>query len=262
MKNIKLIVKEHLIKQYQIVETIEQITLVENESKRFDLTVEYFGKLIDEGYDNEKLENHIDEQFDWLRKLAGGKGDSINPTDSGNMDKLMSTGGKAGGNQIKQWMIRQFLGWAGLDKEGALANGIAFALSEMSIMDIVAVFRNKQGCYAHSQDVARGLTDGIIAALRAQTTPNSAIGNFIQNMMSQSLYENGMYKKLGTSICDIAYNGRKSSTNTTPTPDTTTANTTTTPSNNSSSTNNSSIPTDSEGNRLYKVDTSKETSPL
>jgi hypothetical protein len=209
MQQIKLIVKENLIKQYNLNEAKERITLEEDENKRFDLTMEYFGKLIDEGYDNDKLENHIDEQFDWLRNIFGGKASKTNPIDSGNMDKLMSTGQKAGGNQIKQWMIRQFLGWAGLDSEGALANGLAFAMSEMSLMDLVSVFRSKQGCYTHSQDVARGIIDGIVAALRAQTTPNSMIGNFMQNMMSQYIADKGYYRQIGRGICDLAYSNRK-----------------------------------------------------
>lgn len=213
MKNIKLVVRENLIKKITIQESLDRISLEEDIDKKMDMVVHHLGKLIDEGYDNEGITRHIDEQFDWLRNLFGGKGEGsgINPIDSSNMDKVMGTAQTSGWRQMKQWAVRKFLGYIGIaDEEGPVANAIAFAITDMSPMDLVAVFRSKEGCYAHSKDVARGIIDGMVAAFRSQTTPNSMIGNFLQNMVSQTLYDKGMFTKLGNSVCDMAYKGKGS----------------------------------------------------
>ena len=254
MKNIKLVVRENLIKKITIQESLERISLEENTDKKMFMAVNHLAKLIDEGYDNEGIENHVNEQFDWLRNMFGGKGagSGVNPMDSLSMDKMMGTAQTSGWRQFKQWMVRKFLGWCGIaDEEGPVANAIAFALTDMSPMDLISVFRSKQGCLSHSKDVARGVIDGVVAAFRSQTTPNSMLGNFLQNMLSQTLYERGFFTKIGNAVCNVAYKGKSSQL----------------PKLGEKSTSNDNDPrwnnkTPGAKDKFYKPNTSTETSPL
>jgi hypothetical protein len=213
MKNIKLIVRENLIKKFQINESLNEITLEENEDLKFAKTMNHLGRLIDEGYDETQLNSHIDEQFDWLRNILPGS-NSKSPVDNANANKVGTGLFSAGFNQLKQWAIRQALGYLGLNPEGKIAYGVSTAMSEMSIMDLVSVFRSKDGCMAHSQDVARGIIDGLVAYIRTddenakEYKPNSMFGNFIQNALSQYLYQQGMYKAIGNFVCKAIYDNK------------------------------------------------------
>jgi len=57
--NIRKIVSSTLREKYTINESFEKIFLNEDDDVRFNQTMEYFNRLIDEGYDNEKLETAI-----------------------------------------------------------------------------------------------------------------------------------------------------------------------------------------------------------
>ena len=203
MRNIKLVVKENLVKRFQLQESVNMILLEENDNKKFNMTIHHLGKLLDEGYDEGQLHQHLDEQFDWLRNLFGG-GNS-NAKDIANHNAVLQTGGTSAFNQLKQWGIRKFLGALGLDSEGPMAYAISTAFTDMSLMDIISVFRDRQGCISHSDSVARGVIDGAVAAMRANAGPNTVFGNFLQNMVSQTLYEKGLFRKIGTSVCNMVY---------------------------------------------------------
>ena len=224
MKNIKLIVRENLIKKFQINESLNEITLEENENVKFNKTINHLGKLIDEGYDETQLTTHIDESFDWLKNMVGGN-DSKSPVDKANMGKVSSGLFSAGFNQLKQWAVRQALGYLGLNPEGKIAYGVSTAISEMSVMDLVSVFRSREGCMAHSQDVARGVIDGLVAYIRTddenskEYKPNSMFGNFVQNALSQYLYQQGMYKAIGNFVCKAIYDNKDKKNNSFEIPD-------------------------------------------
>jgi len=203
MKNIKLVVKENLIKRFQLQESVNAILLEENDNRKFNMTIHHLGKLIDEGYDEGQLHQHLDEQFDWLRNLFGGGGS--NSKDIANHNSVLQTGETSAFNQLKQWGIRKFLGALGIDSEGPMAYAISTAFTDMSLMDIISVFRDRQGCISHSDNVARGVIDGAVAAMRAEAGPNSMIGNFLQNAISQTLYDKGMFRKIGSAVCNMVY---------------------------------------------------------
>lgn len=213
MKNIKLIVRENLIKKFQINESLNEITLEENENVKFSKTMNHLGKLIDEGYDENQLTSHIDEDFQWLKNMVTGS-DSKSPVDKANASNVSSGLFSAGFNQLKQWAVRQALGYLGLNPEGKIAYGVATAVSEMNVMDLVSVFRSREGCMAHSQDVARGVIDGLVSYIRTddqnakEYKPNSMFGNFIQNALSQYLYQQGMYKAIGNFVCKAIYDNK------------------------------------------------------
>lgn len=254
MKNIKLVVKENLIKRFQIQESINVILLEEDDDRKFDLTINHLGKLIDEGYNEDQLDQHINEQFDWLRSMFGG-GNS-NSKDIATSNSVLQTGGDSMGRQFKQWAIRKVLGLLGLDSEGPMAYGISTAMSDMSLMDLISVCRDRQGCLSHSDDVARGVLDGFVAAMRASSGQNSMFGNFIQNFVSQTLYNKGIFRKLGSSVCNMIY--KKSSNSLIPAPRkaaTPVASTTAT-----EPTNTGKRPEDDD--YQFKPDFSKDTSPL
>ena len=87
MKNIKLVVRENLIKKFTIQESLDKISMEENFDKKMNMAVEHVGKLMDEGYDNEGIEGHFNEQFDFFKNLVGGN-DNVNPIDNQNRDKI------------------------------------------------------------------------------------------------------------------------------------------------------------------------------
>jgi hypothetical protein len=252
MKNIKLVVKENLIKRFQLQESVNMILLEENDNKKFNMTIHHLGKLIDEGYNEDQLHQHLDEQFDWLRNLFGG-GNS-NAKDIANHNAVLQTGTTSAWNQLKQWGIRKFLGALGLDPEGPMAYAISTAFTDMSLMDIISVFRDRQGCISHSDNVARGVIDGAVAAMRADAGPNTVFGNFLQNAVSQTLYDKGMFRKIGTSVCNMVYG--KSSKSLLPKKAQQAIETPTT------NTTSKTVKSPTDDDYQFKPDFSKDTSPL
>jgi hypothetical protein len=148
--SIKKIVQENLSKKYSMNESFERIFLNENEEERFNLNIQYFGKLIDEGYDNDQLESVVTEQFDWLKKLFTPN--KQNPKDASTRSGLLDKVGGGAISQFKEYALTTLLGWIGF--KGPLVNAMAASMVEMSLADIIAVFRDKQSCAYHGSTVA------------------------------------------------------------------------------------------------------------
>jgi hypothetical protein len=106
MKNLQKILKESLHKKYQINESFEKIFLNENNDVRFNSTIKVFGKLIDEGYDNEQINDVVIEQFDWLKNLIYTPGDTKGKTTG---EKIVSTAEHGAISQFQEFLIRKVL---------------------------------------------------------------------------------------------------------------------------------------------------------
>jgi hypothetical protein len=204
MKDIKKIVKENLERKYRMNESFEKIFLNENQDDRFGLTIEYFGGLIDEGYDDTKLESVVVEQFDWIKKLMGTSTPSTNAPVT---DKLKSAATGGAFSQFKEYLIKKFLGFVGF--EGPLASAIATALSEMTVADLISVFRSKESCMTHSGTVAKAVTESLVTYIvQSSTEKDSMAYNFLRNSLSEYLSNEGYMDKLGQFICGIAYKSK------------------------------------------------------
>ena len=204
MKDIKKIVKENLERKYRMNESFEKIFLNENQDDRFGLTIEYFGGLIDEGYDDTKLESVVVEQFDWIKKLMGTSTPSPNAPVA---DKLKSAATGGAFSQFKEYLIKKFLGFVGF--EGPLASAIATALSEMTVADLISVFRSKESCMTHSGTVAKAVTEALVTyVVQSSTEKDSMAYNFLRNSLSEYLSNEGYMDKLGQFICGIAYKSK------------------------------------------------------
>lgn len=207
MKNIDKIVKENLNKKYQINESFEKIFLNESHDVQFEQTIEYFGKLIDEGYDNEKLEVVVNEQFDWLKKLFGGNSSTDSKKPATLKDKVVSSATGGAFSQFKEFLIKKFLSFVGF--EGPLASAVATALSEMSIADLIAVFRSREACMTHSGTVAKAITEAIVTyVIQNNTKEDSMAYNFIRNSLSEYLANEGYMDKLGQFVCNFTYKSK------------------------------------------------------
>lgn len=205
-KNLKVIVKKTLQEKYQINESFEKIFSNENQDIQFDETMKYFGKLIDEGYDNEKLEMVVNEQFDWLKKLFMGEPIT---KDSSVQDKLKSSVKTGAVSQFTEFLIAKMLSWVGF--EGPLANAVATAMSEMKFADILAVFKSKESCMIHSQTVSKAIVEALIRyILETNTREDSLAYNFMRNTLSEYLANEGYTKKLGQFICEFSYKNKGS----------------------------------------------------
>lgn len=202
--NVNKIVRTKLKERYQINEAFESIFLNEDVDTQFDETIQYFGKLIDEGYDNEKLETVVNEQFEWLKKLFYGEKPN---QDSSVKDKL--TGATTGGavSQFKEYIISKLLSWVGF--EGPLANAVSTMMSEMKFADLVAVLRSREGCMIHSQTVAKAVIESLVRyIIESNTKENSMAYNFLRNSLSEYLSNEGYTKKLGQLICNFSYKNK------------------------------------------------------
>lgn len=205
MKDIKQVVRENLNKKIQINESFERIFLQEDEEKRFGLTIDYLGGLIDEGYSNDDIENVIEEQLGWLRNLFGGS--SSNAEDQKTHDSLGGTAMKGGWSQFKEWMIGKFLNLIGF--EGPLANAVATAFSEMSVMDLISVFRSREGCMQNSGPVAKALIESITRyIIESNTQKDSVAYNFLRNSLFEYFHSEGYDQKVGNFLCNAAYKAK------------------------------------------------------
>jgi hypothetical protein len=181
MKNIKQVVRENLNKKIQINESFERIFLQEDEEKRFGMTIDYLGGLIDEGYSNAE--------------------------DQKTHDSLGGTAMKGGWSQFKEWMIGKFLNLIGF--EGPLANAVATAFSEMSVMDLISVFRSKEGCMQNSGPVAKALIEAITRYIVESNTEKDSIAyNFLRNSLFEYFHSEGYDQKVGNFLCNAAYKAK------------------------------------------------------
>jgi len=202
MKNIDKILKENLKRKYQMNESFERISLIEDENERFGSTIDYFGKLIDEGYSNNEIESVVNEQIEWLKKLFGGN--KVNPADATSSSTLFSNAGQGGFSQFKEYLVSKLLGYIGF--EGPLANALATAFTEMSIMDIISVFRSRQGCVAHGPDVADAVSEALVRyIIETNTKENSIAYNFLRNTIFVYIKSSNFGETLAKMICDATY---------------------------------------------------------
>lgn len=202
--DINKIVKNTLRERYNINESFEKIFLNEDVDVQFDETIKYFGKLIDEGYDNEKIETVVGEQFDWLAKLFN----SETPTkDSSAQDKAIAAGKGGAISQFKEYLIKKFLSFIGF--EGPLASAVATALSEMTVADLISVFRSRESCMTHSGVVAKAVVEALTTYIvQSNTKEDSVAYNFLRNSLSEYLANEGYMDKLGQFICDFTYKSK------------------------------------------------------
>lgn len=216
MKDLKKIVRENLEKKYQLNQSFGKIALYENEDKQFIETVDLCGRLIDEGYNEEQLEQVLNEQ-EWLQWLFGGN--KANPQDVKTQSGLIGLEKKGMWSQFKEYMVRKLLEAVGL--EGALKDAAAAAIVEMSVMDLISVFRSREGCVAHSGPVVSALLEGMITYMISNNVrEGSTVGNFLRNNLRNTFFEyfkqEGFDKKLGTMICNFAYKSKNNITQSIP----------------------------------------------
>lgn len=203
MKNIDRILKENLQRKYQMNESFEKISLMEDENERFGSTIDYFGKLIDEGYDNDSLETVVNEQFGWLQKLFGGN--TANPADVSTQSNIISKAGSGGWSQFKEFLVKKLLGYIGF--EGPLASAFATAFTEMSVMDLIATFRSREGCLAHGPDVADAVSEALVTyMIQSNTKQDSIAYNFLRNTIWEYIHASQFGEQLSKMICNSAYN--------------------------------------------------------
>jgi len=205
MKDIKKIVSETLSKKHSINESFERIFLNENDEDKFGLTIQYLGKLIDEGYDNEQIEGVVNEQFDWLKKLFTPN--TQNSKDASTRSGLLDKVGGGAISQFKEYAITTLLGWIGF--KGPLVNAMAASMVEMSLSDIIAVFRDKQSCAYHGSTVADGVSEGLVTyIISSSTEENSMAANFLRNTVFEYIKSSQFGEMLANAICNVAYKAK------------------------------------------------------
>lgn len=205
MKDIKKIVSENLSKKYSVNESFERIFLNENGEDKFELTIQYLGKLIDEGYNNEQLENVIVEQFDWLKNLLTPSKE--NSKDASTRSNLLSNIGGGALSQFKEYAITTLLNLIGF--KGPLVDAMATAMSEMTLSDIIAVFRNKQSCSYHGSTVADALSEALVTyIISSSTEENSMAANFLRNTVFEYIKSSQFGEMLATTVCNVAYKAK------------------------------------------------------
>lgn len=205
MKDIKKVVSENLSKKYSINESFERIFLNENEDDKFGLTIQYLGKLIDEGYDNEQIENVVNEQFDWLKKLFSPNKE--NTKDASTRSSLLSNIGGGAVSQFKEYAITTLLNLIGF--KGPLVDAMATAMSEMTLSDLIAVFRDKQSCAYHGSTVADALSEALVTyIISSSTEENSMASNFLRNTVFEYIKSSQFGEMLASAVCNVAYKAK------------------------------------------------------
>jgi hypothetical protein len=202
MKDIKKIVRENLSKKHSINESFERIFLNENDEDKFGLTIQYLGKLIDEGYDNEQIENVVNEQFDWLKKLFTPN--KQNPQDASTRSGILDKVGGGAISQFKEYAITTLLNLIGF--KGPLVSAMATAMSEMTLSDLIAVFRDKQSCSYHGSTVADALSESLVVyIISSSTEEDSMAANFLRNTVFEYIKSSQFGEMLANAVCNVAY---------------------------------------------------------
>jgi len=188
MINIKEIVQKELNKKYQISESLKKISLHEDKDVKIQMTVNYLGTLIDEGYSESDLKSLINEQFDWLKNTFG------------NVSNLL----KGGWSQFKEFLISHFLNLLGF--KGSLTNAISTALSELTLTDLINMFRNRNACVKHGPVVVDAISEALVRFILEEMTEKDSVAfNFIRNTVFEYVKSTQFGESLANTICDVAY---------------------------------------------------------
>ena len=186
--DIKEIVKKELNKKYEITESLKKISLHEDNNLKFQLTIDYLGSLIDDGYSENDMKNLINEQFSFLKDIFGNVGNLA----------------QGGWSQFKEFLISNFLQLLGF--KGSLANAIATAMNEMALADIINLFRSRQGCLEHGPTVVDAISEALVRYILEELTEKDSIAfNFIRNTVFEYVKSSQFGETLSKTLCDTAY---------------------------------------------------------
>lgn len=202
--NISEIVSKELDRKYQLNEGWKKI-MNESREKRFDLTINYLDNLIKEGYNDQEIEDVIEEAWDWLKNIFS---DDVK-TPGQSQSKGDSFFGKMGGgavSQLKEYIVAKFLSYLGFT--GPLAEALSTAVTEMNIRELIALFRGRQNCVRYGPNVADALAEAIVTYLSHSTKPNSTAFNFLRNTVFEYIKSSQFGEMTSKFICDNAYNAK------------------------------------------------------
>lgn len=205
--SIKKVISKELSFRYSLNESKEKIINEKDEVKRFYLVVEYLEKMINEGYDEKMINEELNEGWwDTVKGWFGGGSNTPGTKQSGSSDSgVLSNVGGGVWSQIKEWLISKFLGWVGF--KGPLADSISTALSEMSVSDLMAVFKGRESCSYHGATVADAITEAIARYIMETSFEANSIGsNFFRNTIFEYFKNSQAGESIAKFICNAAYN--------------------------------------------------------
>jgi hypothetical protein len=202
LTNIQKLVKRNLHERYIINESFKEISLEEDEHVRLSKTIDTFGRMIDEGYDNENIERVVEEQYDFIKKMFGIGTGSYDELDT--RDKILTTGGNTALSQFKEYLVDKVL--AAMGFKGPLARALSTAISEIRTADIISVFRSREGCMLHSATIAKGLIEGMLRIIFEYTEDGSMGKKLLRNAFSEIIHNSGYTKMIGQYVCTAAHN--------------------------------------------------------
>jgi len=204
--NISEIVSKELRKKYYLNESAERIMNETDEEKRYDHIVNYLDEMVNKGYNDDMIQSELQEQIgDWFKNLFGS---SVTSDGKVSGTDVASKSGWGLWSQFKEYIIAKFLGWIGF--QGPLAESFATALSEMSIPDLIAVFRGRQSCKRHGATVADALTEAMVTYILQSTKGNSYAYNFIKNTLFEYVKQSNFGEAASNFLCNAAYNAKQS----------------------------------------------------
>jgi hypothetical protein len=200
MKNIKKLLNEELQIRYQIQESFDRISSIKDKEKKEIAFINLVGNLLNEGYNEEKIDNILTEQVQqgasWLKRLFSN-------AQTGN--KLL-TGGIL--SRLKEWLIEKILAIFGL--KGDLAKSFATALSEMRVMELINIVRSEKGCLQSARPVVKGLLEGIFRYILATGfNKETKVTNYLRNIFFEMINRAEIDAKLATALCGAIYNMKK-----------------------------------------------------
>lgn len=202
--DIKEILKKELNKKYKINESLTKISLL-NEEERFFETFNYLDHLISEGYSEDELKDVINEKWDFLKNILG-----MNPSKNDTpQDEVIKTGGSGALSQFNEYIVKYLLGLLGF--KGPLASAFSTFISEMSFTELVSLVKGKDGCTAHSSQIAKAIMESLVTYIIQNNTKKDSVAyNFLRNSLFEYLKNQGFTKKVGDLICAVLYKNRTS----------------------------------------------------
>jgi len=86
---------------------------------------------------------------------------------------------------------------------------MAASMVEMSLSDIIAVFRDKQSCAYHGSTVADGVSEGLVTyIISSSTEEDSMAANFLRNTVFEYIKSSQFGEMLANAICNVAYKAK------------------------------------------------------
>lgn len=192
MNEIKKIVKQRLNEEYEISQKIGQTMSIQDDNEKMSRLVDILEELYNNGYNDNDVEILLEQDF--LGTLQGKK--VVDAAKGGTF------------SQVKEWLLRELLKMLGF--KGPLRDAVATTLADVSLPELINVFKSNNGCNQYGNNVITAISEGLLVYISGGTEKNSPAENWLRNTVVAYIKKTNLPDKIKPYLCSMLHKKRGS----------------------------------------------------